>query len=69
MAKRFEYICEWLLVNENVPGYDGRHDVNFLTDIHEDNFLDNFLFFEADRLDELDFICAADANFLTVRKS
>lgn len=34
--------------------YDGRHDVNFPTDMHDDNFLDNFVFFDAERLDELD---------------
>lgn len=54
----------WRVV-ENLLVYEGRHDVNFRTDMHEDNFFDNFLFFDADRLEALDLICVADANFLT----
>lgn len=58
----FEYIFGWLLSVD--ISYDGRQDVNFLTEIHDDNFLEIFLFFDADRLDELDFTWVV-ANFLT----
>lgn len=57
------FVCVCVCVDVDQPGfrvdenlYEGRHDVNFLTDIHDDTFFDSFLFFDADRLDELDFI-------------
>lgn len=49
--------------------YDGRHPVIFLTDIHDDNFLDNFLFFEL-RLAELILMCDGDVvRFAAKNKS
>lgn len=54
--------------------YDGRHVVKFLTDIHADNFCENFLFFvdvvddDNDFLAEFDRLPLCEAIFLTKKQ-
>lgn len=53
-------------MNRESTNYDGRQLLNFLTDIHDDNFFDNFLFFEL-RLIELTLRCDGDVVRLAIK--